>query len=158
MTPISHSDAAPIPTGVPGLDDILAGGYAANRAHLIEGRPGSGKTTLGMQFLMAGAKLGEACLYITLSESKRELLSVASRHGWSLEGIEIFELVPPELSLDPKQHQSLVYASDLELGETVRMALAEIERVKPAGWCSIRSPRSGCCPRVPCAIGARSWR
>ena len=81
---------------------------------------------------MAGAKLGEACLYITLSESKRELLSVASRHGWALKGIEIFELVPPELSLDPKQQQSLVYASDLELGETVRMALAEIERVKPS--------------------------
>lgn len=132
MTLSSPSDAAPIPTGVPGLDDILAGGYAANRAHLIEGRPGSGKTTLGLQFLLAGARLGETCLYITLSESKRELLSVASRHGWSLEGIEIFELVPPELSLDPKQHQSLVYSSDLELGETVRMALAEIERVKPS--------------------------
>lgn len=128
----SHSDAAPVPTGVPGLDDVLAGGYAANRAHLIEGRPGSGKTALGMQFLLAGAQQGEACLYITLSESKRELLSVASRHGWSLDGIEIFELVPPELSLDPQQQQSLVYSSDLELGETVRMALAEIERVKPS--------------------------
>ncbi len=128
----SSSDAASIPTGVPGLDDILVGGYAANRAHLIEGRPGSGKTTLGLQFLRAGAALGETCLYITLSESKRELLTVASRHGWSLEGIDIFELVPPELNLDPKQQQSLVYASDLELGETVRMALAEIERVKPS--------------------------
>ncbi|MGO4388622.1 ATPase domain-containing protein [Microvirga sp. 2YAF29] len=132
MTFSPYADAAPIPTGVPGLDNILTGGYAANRAHLIEGRPGSGKTTLGMQFLIAGAQQGETCLYITLSESKRELLSVASRHGWSLEGIEIFELVPPELSLDPKQEQSLVYASELELGETVRMALAEIERVKPS--------------------------
>jgi circadian clock protein KaiC len=132
MTPPAYSDAAPIPTGVPGLDDILAGGYAANRAHLVEGRPGSGKTTLGLQFLLDGASRGETCLYITLSESKRELLSVAGRHGWSLDGIEIFELVPPELSLDPKQQQSLVYSSELELGETVRMALAEIERVKPA--------------------------
>jgi circadian clock protein KaiC len=125
-------DAAPLPTGVPGFDDVLSGGYAANRAHLIEGRPGSGKTTLGLQFLLEGVKRGETCLYITLSESKRELLSVAARHGWSLDGIEIFELVPPELSLDPKQQQSLVYASDLELGETVRMALEAMERVKPS--------------------------
>jgi circadian clock protein KaiC len=125
------ADAAPIPTGVPGLDDILSGGYATNRAHLIEGRPGCGKTTLGLQFLLDGFAKGEPGLYITLSESKRELLSVAGRHGWSLDGIHIYELVPPELSLDPAQQQSLIYASDLELGETVRMALAEIERVKP---------------------------
>lgn len=124
-------DAAPIPSGVPGLDAILAGGYASNRAHLVEGRPGSGKTTLGLQFLLDGLRRGETGLYITLSESKRELLSVAARHGWSLDGIHIYELVPPELSLDPSQQQSLVYSSDLELGETVRMALAEIERVKP---------------------------
>jgi circadian clock protein KaiC len=132
MTSPLPVDAAPLPTGVPGFDDVLAGGYAANRAHLIEGRPGSGKTTLGLQFLLEGAARGETCLYITLSESKRELLSVAARHGWSLDAIEIFELVPPELSLDPKQQQSLVYASDLELGETVRMALEAMERVKPS--------------------------
>lgn len=131
MSVLCPDDAAPVPTGVPGLDDILAGGYASSRAHLIEGRPGSGKTTLGLQFLLDGVRRNERCLYITLSESKRELLSVAERHGWSLDGIEIYELVPPELSLDPKQQQSLLYASDLELGETVNMALAEVERVKP---------------------------
>ncbi|MEZ0168082.1 ATPase domain-containing protein [Microvirga sp. TS319] len=132
MTLQTHSDAAPIPPGIPGLDDILAGGYAGNRAHLIEGRPGSGKTTAGMQFLLVGAEQGETCLYIALSESERELLSVASRRGWSLEGIEIFERVPSELSLDPQQQQSPVHASDLELGETVHMAPAEIERVEPS--------------------------
>jgi len=131
MSAIDPNDAAPVPTGVPGLDDIVSGGYAANRAHLIEGRPGSGKTTLGLQFLLDGVRRGERCLYITLSESKRELLSVAERHGWSLEGIEIYELVPPELSFDPKQQQSLLYSSDLELGETVHMVKAEVERVKP---------------------------
>ncbi len=125
-------DATPVATDVPGLDDILAGGYASNRAHLIEGRPGSGKTTLGLQFLLDGLRHGERCLYITLSESKRELLSVAGRHGWSLDGLEIYELVPPELSLDPKQQQSLVYTSDLELGETANMVLAEVERVRPS--------------------------
>ncbi|MCJ2128378.1 ATPase domain-containing protein [Methylobacterium sp. E-045] len=125
-------DAQPISTGVPGLDAILSGGYAAQRAHLVEGRPGSGKTTLGLQFLLDGVATGETCLYITLSESRRELMSVSERHGWSLEGIEIYELVPPELSLDSKLQQSLVHSSDLELGETVRMALSEMERVKPS--------------------------
>ncbi|MHB2208062.1 ATPase domain-containing protein [Methylobacterium sp. CM6257] len=124
-------DAAPITSGVPGLDYILEGGYALNRAHLVEGRPGSGKTTLAMQFLLDGIARGERCLYITLSESRRELLNVAQRHGWSLDGIDIVELVPPELSLDPRHQQSLVHASDLELGETMRMAMAEIERAKP---------------------------
>src|SRR3954454_231820 len=131
MPPEPIADAAPIPTGVPGLDEILMGGYSAHRAHLVEGRPGSGKTTLGLQFLLDGLARGERCLYITLSESRRELLSVADRHGWSLDGLDIYELVPPELSLDPRQQQSLVYASDLELGETGQMALAELERVRP---------------------------
>lgn len=121
----------PIPTGSGGLDEILCGGYASNRVHLIEGQPGCGKTTLALQFLIDGRKLGERVLYITLSETKDELYQSAETHGWSLDGIEIFELVPPELSLDPQQQQSIVYASDLELGETVRMAMAEVERVQP---------------------------
>ena len=102
-------DASPISSGVEGLDYVLRGGYARFRSHLVEGRPGSGKTTLGLQFLIEGASNGEKCLYITLSESKRELVSVAGRHGWDLAGIEILELVPPELSLDPSQLQTLVH-------------------------------------------------
>ncbi|MBX9760934.1 MAG: AAA family ATPase [Beijerinckiaceae bacterium] len=124
-------DAQPCRTGVIGLDEVLTGGYPSNRAHLIEGKPGSGKTTLGLQFLMEGAREGERCLYITLSETKRELRSVAQTHGWSLDDITIFELVPPELSLDPRQQQTLLHASDLELGETVQMAIQEIERLQP---------------------------
>ncbi|SDA98538.1 ATPase domain-containing protein [Mesorhizobium qingshengii] len=126
-----RDDATPTASGVEGLDYVLRGGYAKFRSHLVEGRPGSGKTTLGLQFLIEGARNRERCLYITLSESKRELTSVANRHGWDLEGIEILELVPPELSLDPSQLQTLVHSSDLELGETVQAALAEIERMKP---------------------------
>ena len=128
---MDKDDASPIASGVVGLDYVLRGGYAKFRSHLVEGRPGSGKTTLGLQFLIKGTANGEKCLYITLSESKRELLSVASRHGLSLDGIEILELVPPELSLDPSKLQTLVHSSDLELGETVQSALAEIERIKP---------------------------
>jgi circadian clock protein KaiC len=124
-------DGEPVPSGVRGFDHVLRGGYPARRAHLIEGRPGCGKTTFGMQFLIAGRDAGEKCLYLTLSESRRELLSVAARHGWNLDGITIRELVPPELSLDPTQLQTLVHSSDLELGETVQMALAELERVQP---------------------------
>jgi circadian clock protein KaiC len=125
-------DAGPVPTGSAALDLILGGGYAANRIHLLEGAPGAGKTTLGLQFLLEGAAKGERCLYITMSESRHELLHVASTHGWSLDGIELFELVPPELSLDPEREQSIVYASDLELGETVQMVMEEVERAAPA--------------------------
>jgi circadian clock protein KaiC len=120
-----------VPTGVPGLDSVLSGGYAKYRVHLVEGAPGSGKTTIGLQFLLDGIARGEKGLYITLSETRNELVAVAKTHGWSLRGIEIYELVPAELSLDPKMQQTVVYASDLELGETIRNVLDEIERLKP---------------------------
>src|SRR5690606_10616945 len=110
---------------------ILAGGYAANRAHLIEGQPGSGKTTIGIQFLLEGLRSSERCLYITLSESKRELLAVAERHGWQLSRRPTYELIPPDPALHPSNHQALIHSSALELGEPVRMVLAAAERVKP---------------------------
>ena len=121
-----------VSTGITGFDGILDGGYASNRVHLIEGQPGTGKTTLALQFLLDGVGKGEHCLYITLSESKDELEQVAETHGWNLDGIEIFELVPAELSLDPKQQQTVVYASDLELGETTKMTFDEVRRLAPA--------------------------
>ena len=120
-----------IPTGSDALDDILNGGYQRARVHLIEGRPGSGKTTLSLQFLMAARERGETTLYVTLSEGRDELIASAATHGWSLDGIELYELVPPELSLDPTREQSVVYSSDLELGETVRLVMDCVERVKP---------------------------
>lgn len=121
-----------VATGSAELDDILAGGYAKARVHLLEGRPGSGKTTLALQFLMAARERGERTLYVTLSEGRDELIESARTHGWDLDGVDIYELVPPELSLDLSQEQSVVYSSDLELGETVRLVQAEVERVAPA--------------------------
>ncbi|KAB7646241.1 ATPase domain-containing protein [Polymorphobacter fuscus] len=125
------ADASPVTTGLDSLDYILSGGYAANRCHLIEGQPGSGKTTLAMQFLIAGQARGEKCLFITISESPFELLHVARSHGLSLDGIDIVECVPPELSLDPESYQSIVHASELELGETVRGVMAAVVASRP---------------------------
>src|SRR3954466_15415378 len=95
-------DASRISSGVRGLDDILNGGLDADRLYLYEGRPGTGKTTIALQFLLEGVRQGERVLYITLSETENELRLVASRHGWSLDGIDVFELVPPETTLDPE--------------------------------------------------------
>ena len=100
---------------------------------LVEGAPGTGKTTIALQFLMDGARAGETCLYITLSETERELRLGAASHGWSLdERIVVFELLPPESLLDSEQQQSLLYSSDLELGETTRRIFEAVERVKPS--------------------------
>lgn len=119
-------------TGVPGLDDILIGGLARNRLHLIEGCPGTGKTTLALQFLLSGAAAGETGLYVSLAETEQELRDGALSHGWSLDSnLKVFELVPPHSALDPKQHQSLLYSSDLERGETVQRILGAIDRLKP---------------------------
>lgn len=119
--------------GIVGLDDILIGGLRRNRLFLFEGSPGAGKTTLALQFLLEGARVGEKGLYITLSETEAELREVAASHGWSLgDRIDIFELVPPESLLDEKQQQSLLYSSDLELGETTKRIFEAMERSKPS--------------------------
>ena len=117
--------------GVDGLDDITVGGLARGRLFLLEGSPGTGKTTIATQFLMAGAAAGERALYITLSETEDELRSGAASHGWSFDGIDIFELVPPENLLDDDQQQSLLYSSDLELGETTKRIFEAFEQIKP---------------------------
>src|ERR1044071_9249955 len=119
-------------TGIAGLDEVMDGGLARSRLHLLEGSPGTGKTTIALHFLMAGAEAGEVGMYVSLAETEEELRDGAASHGWTLgPNIEIMELVPPESLIDPDQHQSLLYSSDLELGEAIQRIFAAIERLQP---------------------------
>ena len=112
-------DAA-IPSGISGLDDILRGGYPQHCLSMISGVPGTGKTTLAMQFLLDGVRRGERCLYITLSETRAEMEKVACSHGWDLRGISIMELVPSERNLSTEAQLTVFNPSELELGETTQ--------------------------------------
>jgi circadian clock protein KaiC len=117
-------------TGIAGLDNVLGGGLTPNRVYLIEGSPGAGKTTLALQFLLKGAALGETGLYITLSETREELLSVADSHGWDVGFLSIIELLSDE-GLDPEYEQSILHPAEVELGETVKNVMRQVEALKP---------------------------
>ena len=121
-----------VSTGIPELDMILGGGLRADRVYLLHGSPGSGKTTLSMQFLIEGVRRGERALYITLSETREELLDVAKSHGFSFDGIEVVELIAEEQDLDPDQQYTMYQPSEVELSLTTRKILDEVDRLKPA--------------------------
>jgi circadian clock protein KaiC len=117
--------------GVPGLDSVLLGGLPANRLYLVQGDPGVGKTTLAMQFLIEGAKNGEPGLYITLSETKDEIEVVARSHGWSLEGIELYELTAIEQKIRSDSESTFFHPSEVELNRTIASLVEEVDRVQP---------------------------
>ena len=119
-------------SGIAGLDDVLSGGLPRERIYLVQGDPGVGKTTLGMQFLIAGAARGERCLYITLSETAAEIREIVTAHGWSLDGIELVELSAVDPSSPLELENSLFEPSDVDLHETTRALLEHVERVKPS--------------------------
>ena len=119
-------------TGIAGLDDVLQGGFTRNRLYLIEGMPGSGKTTLALEFLMEGARRGESVLYVTLSETIEEVRAVGESHGWDLSRIHMRELGPPEGMLDAEQQYTVFHPSEVELSETTQKIIADIEKFAPA--------------------------
>ena len=119
-----------IKTGVTGLDQVLRGGLPSERLYLIEGTPGSGKTTLALSFLLEGEKIGDVGLYVTLSETVDELTSVAKSHGWSLDGLSLFELVAED-EFGSENEQTLLHPSEVELGETIRGVIAQVEATNP---------------------------
>ena len=127
-TTVSRSSVS---SGIPGLDDVLVGGFTTDRLYLIEGVPGSGKTTLAMQFLLEGIKRGEKALYVSLSETEEELREVAASHGWDLDGLHIHELSPPQDRLDPDAQYTMFHPSEVELGDTTKRMLEEVERLNP---------------------------
>jgi circadian clock protein KaiC len=127
--PASESNACS--TGIAGLDKILNGGLPRHRFYMIQGDPGVGKTTLALQFLMEGVSAGERALYVTLSETKDELLQVAKSHGWNMSGIEVLELTSMEQQMLSEAQNSLFHPSEVELMQTVRIVMEHVERIKP---------------------------
>lgn len=129
------SEEVPIPskveTGIAGLDNILRGGFPARRLYLIQGAPGSGKTTLALQFLLEGVRAGENVLYISLSETRDEIEEVARSHGWAIDGLEIVELSAIDAQLSAEAQNTLFHTAEVELTETTKLLLDAVERVQP---------------------------
>lgn len=126
---MSLSDLASV--GIAGLDDVLNGGLPRDRIYLIEGDPGAGKTTLALKFLLAGVAAGEKCLYVTLSETESEIRQVAQSHGWSLDGLAMFELSALEQQRRLESQNTIFHPSDVELTETTRAILSHVAKVNP---------------------------
>src|SRR5688572_10546845 len=123
--------SALLSTGIAGLDTILGGGLTPHRIYLIEGEPGTGKTTTGLQFLMEGVRRGETVLYITLAETCEELNEVAGSHGWDISQIRVHEVLPSEDLLKAEQQYTMFHPSEVEMANTTQLILGEIERLRP---------------------------
>ncbi|MPQ58297.1 ATPase domain-containing protein [Duganella sp. FT27W] len=131
MEPQNSDTTDFLSSGVPGLDEVLGGGLTADRLYLVEGEPGTGKTTLALQFLIEGARRGEHVLYITLAETAVELRSVAQSHGWDMAGIQIEEIIPGENALDPDQQYTIFHPAEIEMGTTTQRIVAAIDKSRP---------------------------
>ncbi len=131
MSVAPTSSSTRLPTGIEGLDHILGGGLPQGRVYLVEGTPGTGKTTLALQFLLEGARRNESGLYFALSESRAELQAVAASHGWSLDDFTVREVIPVGEVAGPEEPYTIFHPSEVELGETIKTICQEVERLKP---------------------------
>jgi len=120
-----------IETGVSGLDNILNGGLPQGHLYLLEGDPGTGKTTAALQFLLAGVRNNESVIYVTLSESRQELIQVVESHGWATDGLNIFEMVPREDDMSPEAQYTVFHPSEVELADTMTAILEQVDAVNP---------------------------
>lgn len=128
---LEHLQGLRLPSGCPGLDDVLGGGIPAGHVYLIEGEPGTGKTTLALQFISEGLSQGESTLYVTLSESRHDLESVARTHGINVQGARILELKPSEEDLKPESQYTVFHPAEVELNDRVQMIMSEVDRLRP---------------------------
>ena len=128
---VSGTDAL-LSMGISGLDDVLGGGLIPGRLYLVEGSPGAGKTTMALQFLMEGARLGETVLYVTLSENAAELQGVAVSHGWNLTNVHMREMLPAQDTLLPEEQYTMFHPSEVELSETTLRILKDVEELQPS--------------------------
>ncbi len=119
-------------TGIPGLDAVLSGGLTRDRLYLVEGEPGTGKTTLAMQFLNDGARRGETVVYVTLAETSIELKAVAASHGWDMQRVHLHEIIPGESILSADEHYTMFHPAEVEMGSTTQQILDVIEKLKPS--------------------------
>ncbi len=126
-----HQSQRRLHSGIAGLDDILHGGLPKGHIYLLEGDPGTGKTTLAMQFLLAGAAAGESTLYITLSESREELEATGREHGWPVERLRIAEAIPPEDDLKPEAQYTVFHPSEVELADTISTIFKQVDDARP---------------------------
>src|SRR5581483_9694364 len=127
----SEDGASRLKTGIRGLDDVLMGGLPAHRLYLLQGEPGTGKTTAGMSFVLEGVRRGESCLYVSLSETLDELAAMARSHGWSLQGLALYDMMAAEAAVHPDEENTLYVPAEVELGERMRRLLEEVDRVNP---------------------------
>src|SRR5690348_10904305 len=118
-------------SGCPGLDDVLGGGLPSGHVYLLEGEPGTGKTTLALQFVAEGLRNGENVLYITLSESREELMSVARAHRLQVEGVNLLELKPNEADLRPEGQYTVFHPAEVELNDRVQLIMKAVDNHKP---------------------------
>lgn len=132
LTTRSTSAMTRCSSGCSGLDDVLGGGFPSGHFYLVEGEPGTGKTTLALQFTAEGVARGESVLYVTLSESRDELLAVAQVHGLKVDDSAIFEVRPSEDDLKPDGQYTVFHPSEVELNDRVQTIMAEVDRRKPS--------------------------